>query len=488
MKNKIKQNYFFNVSYQLFALLVPLIVTPYLSHVLKVDGIGIYSFTYSIVSYFILFAALGSSNFGIKTIGSLQDNIKKRTIEFWNIFLFRLFSSLIFLIFYFIYVFIFSSNKLISCIQALYLIGLIFDISWFYQGLEDFKIVSIRNFIVKIVNVILIFIFVKSKNDLWIYVFLLSSMTLLGNLTMWLTLKKYLTKVFFNEINPISNVKEIFLLFIPTIAIQLFSVLDKSMIGFITSSNIQNGLYEQAEKIVKMALMLITTLSTVKIPAVAREYKNGNIDKVKSLLYSSFVFNGFLGFSLMFGLIGISKLFVPVFFGYDFIDVIPILCVLSFLFVEISNNYTIGSQFLVAIGKQNIYTKHLIIGGLFNFLLNLILINKFAALGAAIASVIGEFVILLLNYNFLFSEKIFNFSKILSLNIKYFISGFIMCIILLYLTTFFKFNWFSLFLIICLGVFIYIFLLFILKDEYILTLLRKIKDGFYEKSCNFNNK
>ena len=165
MKQSSKVNYLFNVSYQVFALLVPLITTPYLSRVLGADGIGTYSYTYSIAKYFWLASVIGISTLGTKTIGIWQESKEKRSDEFWNILSLKAVLSTVMLISYFIYVVFAAKNKTIAALQSIYLFGAAIDISWFYQGMEDFKKISIRNFITKILSVICIFLFVKNKND-----------------------------------------------------------------------------------------------------------------------------------------------------------------------------------------------------------------------------------------------------------------------------------------------------------------------------------
>lgn len=149
------------------ALIVPLITTPYISRVLRPSGIGVYSYTYSIVCYFTLCAILGTATYGNKKIGILQDNPIERTKKFWDIFLLRFITSSIALGIYIIYVCLFSSNKEIAFIQSFYILGVMFDISWFFQGMEDFKRIAIRNYIIKVVNVIIIFTFIHNYNDLW---------------------------------------------------------------------------------------------------------------------------------------------------------------------------------------------------------------------------------------------------------------------------------------------------------------------------------
>ena len=160
----VKKNYLFNTSYQILALIVPLITTPYVSRVLGAHGIGIYSYTFSIVSYFVLFSALGTSTYSNRNLGIVRDNINERTKFFWEIFSLRAILASISLVIYFTYVIVLSENKLIAALQGIYLIDVMFDITWFFQGMENFKIIAIRNYVIKLVNVILVIFIIHMSN------------------------------------------------------------------------------------------------------------------------------------------------------------------------------------------------------------------------------------------------------------------------------------------------------------------------------------
>ena len=273
MNKKIKINYIFNTSYQIFAIIVPLITTPYISRVLNAEGIGIYSYTYAIIKYFMIIAALGVGGYGVREIGKVQDDYEKRNIKFWNIFLFKFILSALMLISYILYVFLFANNKCIAYAQSFYLIHVMFDISWFFQGIEDFKKVTIRNFLIKILNIIFIFCFVKSESDLFLYVIGLSLFTTIGTMSMWVNINKYIDKPDLTKIKLFDDYKIILQMFFPTIAVQIFSIIDKTMIGLLSYSAVENGYYEQSLKIIDMSLTVITSLIAVMIPSIAKDFK-----------------------------------------------------------------------------------------------------------------------------------------------------------------------------------------------------------------------
>jgi len=291
MKKKIKKtksiklNYIYNVSYQILTLITPLITAPYLSRVLKVEGIGIYSYTASIVTYFVMFAALGTINYGNREISYLQNDRQNRSIVFWEIEFLSIGSVLCCLAAYSFFI-LFINHKYTSLflVQAFTIITVATDISWLLQGMEEFgKIVS-RNVVFKILNILFIFIFVKSPNDLLIYVGGLCLLELASNLSIWFYVPQYINRPNFKQLHPIRHLKPTIALFIPTIASTIYINLDKTMLNEITGSPIENGYYEQAFKIYKVALSVVTALGTVMLPRIGKCFSEGKTNEVKKLL------------------------------------------------------------------------------------------------------------------------------------------------------------------------------------------------------------
>lgn len=475
MKKSAKTNYIFNVSYQIFTIIVPIITTPYISRVLGAEGIGTNSYTYSIVRYFLILAALGTVSYGAKIIGINQDNKETRSIKFWELFLLRAILTTVMIILYYAYVVFLAGNKLIATLQGIYLLGVLFDISWLFQGMEDFKKISIRNFIIKIINIIYIFTFVKTASDLPKYVFGLALFTVLSSLVMWINLKKYITTVNIKKLKPFQHIKEVVELFIPTIATQFYAIIDKTMIGMFADSATENGYYEQAFKVVDMSVMMITTLGTILVPRVSKEFANKNLAAVKDYLRKSYKFVWLLGIGLMLGVTGIVNTFVPVFFGDGYDKVKILLPIFGLLYIPMGMNYMTGRQYLVATNQQNKYTKLLVIGGIVNILVNFLLIPKFLSIGGAIGSVTGEFCILFISTKYLTKTKQYDFKSFWKDIYKYCIAGVIMLIVLLCAQIIMPLNWIGLGTLILIGVIVYGVMLITLKDSMVLELLNNIK-------------
>ncbi len=299
-KVSMKKNYIYNVIYQISVIIIPLITTPYISRVLGANNIGIYSYTLSIVTFFSMFATLGVATYGQLEIATYRDNKEKRNKVFWEIVMARIITTIIIMIIYLIYILFQPKYKIIYLILLLNIIGGMVDISWYFQGLEMFKLTAIRNTLIKIVGTILIFVLVKNQNDLMKYCLILQGTYFIGNLSLWKYLKKEIKIVSLEWVNIVNHWKRSIIYFIPTVATSVYTVLDKSMIGWITNSEMQNGYYEQAHKIEQVLVAIVTSLGTVTMPRVAYLLKEKKEDNAKDIINSAIEFVIFLSVPMMF--------------------------------------------------------------------------------------------------------------------------------------------------------------------------------------------
>lgn len=388
-KKSIKKNYIYNLTYQILLLLTPLITTPYLSRVLEADGVGTVSFAESIVSYFTLFATLGITTFGQREISYVQDNKAKRTQVFWETKLLQVITSTCVLAVYVVFAFL-QGNRALYLILSFNILAVLVDVVWLLQGMEEFGRIVFRNIVFKILSIAYIFVAVKTKEDVIKYVFGIAFFLFLSNASLWPYVSKYVGKPNWNEVKPFRNISVVISLFIPTIAVQIYTVLDKTMIGLITQSSFENGYYEQAIKISKIVMTVVTSLGTVMIPRIGYHFGRGETEKVNSFMYRGYRFVWFLGIPLCFGLLGTASNFVPWFFGDGYEKVVSLLGILAFLILAIGINNVTGMQYLIPTKRQNLFTMTVLIGAGVNFVLNMVLIHFFQSIGAAIASVAAE--------------------------------------------------------------------------------------------------
>lgn len=477
--NKVVKNYLYNLSYQMLIIIVPLITTPYVSRVLGAKGVGTFSYTNSIVQYFILFGCVGLNLYGQREIAYVQHEKEKRDKVFWELVILRIITvSIALTVFCFTLA---SHGKYASVffIMCLDILASMVDISWLFQGIEDFKKIVVRNFIIKIVGVALIFLFVKTSDDLLLYVICHSATLFLGNLSMWAYIPKLVGKIKVKELEIKKHIRPTIILFLPQIATSVYTVLDKTMIGFLTGVEEEVAYYEQGQKIVKIVMTLVTSLGTVMMPRVANLFKLNEIEKVKNYLSKSFRFVFFLSFPMMFGLMAVSCNIVPWFFGSGYDKVVPNMMVIAPILVIIALSNIMGTQYLLPTGRQKEFTISVVTGCVVNFSLNLLLIPRFLSIGAAVATVIAETSVT--GVQVFFTRKDFKFGEIISSNNHYIISSLIMFIPTYLLAKYLPPSILNTFICVVVGGVIYVGLLFAMKDETLFEAVEKSKGKLLKK-------
>lgn len=469
MRKSVSKNYVYNLIYEIITLLVPLVTTPYISRVLGAEGIGTYSFTYNNAAYFTYFAALGTTVYARREIAYLQDDRHNRSQLFWEVIILRLATTIISTVGYLIF-WILNGRDSIVLVQGIYIIAIFFDITWLFQGIENFGAVVLRNIIIKAAGVAFIFLFIKQRSDLYLYIIESAVMPLIGSLILWSGVGRIVSKPDFHNLNIKRHLKGSIALFIPTIAAQVYLLLDKTMIGTISAGSAENGYYEQAQKIIRICWTFVTTFGTVMSPRLAYIFANKDRSEVRKQMRRSFRFVWFLSVPITFGLISITDNLVPWFFGDEFLSVKTLLYVFSWIVIPVGLNAITGNQYLVATKRQTWYTISVIVGAASNFVLNLILIPRFLSTGAAIASVIAELLIASVQINYIVIRlKELDFHDVTNGAFKYSISGIIMMAINLLISRFLPSTLLSTLLLVTLGAFIYLGTLLISKDEIVLT-------------------
>lgn len=479
--SNIKKNYILNTIFQIFNLLVPLVTTPYLSRVLGADGIGTNSFVSANAGYFCLIAALGIQTYGQREISCNQNNKEKRTKVFWEIVILGFISTIFSLVCYFVFAF-FHKDRELFYLYGIQVLTVMFDITWLYTGMENFSIPVKRNFIIKILSIICIFIFVRSKDDLWKYILICLLWNLLGNLLMWISIRKFVyLKISLG--GSLKHLKPIIGLFVPTIAIQIYTNMDKVMIGYLSDDLSHNGYYEQSMKLIRLLLTLVVSLSTVMIPKISNYFSENKIEEMKELIYKAFNFVLFLSIPCCLGISITIRDIIPWFFGegYDAVALLTIILAPQIIFVGL-NNIT-AYQCLIPRKLERVFTVTVSLGALLNFLGNIILIPQYGAVGAALSSTATELIVLVSELIYL--KKDINILAILRMCINYIISGSIMAIVVVVINKFLPSTFMGVLCTIAIGVGIYFICLLILKDGFlygpVFTQIKKIKKVFLKE-------
>ena len=249
----IKKNFAYSMLYQMLEIIVPFITAPYLARVLGADMVGVESYTNSVQAYFLLFAALGTQSYGAREISRSRDDIKQYSKLFWEIELMSIATSAAALAAWILLIGLSSTYRIFYLVMIPSILGSMLNITWFFNGLEKFKLTVIRNMLFRLAGVVFLFVFVREKSDVVIHVVILSLINLFSSVSLWIYIPKLTVKTQFRELTIARHFKQTLTYFIPTIATSVYTVLDKTLIGLITKSNTQNGFYEQAENVMRVA-------------------------------------------------------------------------------------------------------------------------------------------------------------------------------------------------------------------------------------------
>lgn len=392
--SNVKKNLLYNIAYQILILIIPLITVPYVSRVLGVENIGIYSYTYSIVYYFMLIAMLGINNYGNRTIAKSRENKEELSRNFLGIYSIQFTMSVVMIISYLIYISKFENKyTLIGYVQVIYLISNALDVNWFFWGIEKFKLTVTRNTIIKVLSLVCILLFVKNKSDLMLYTLILSSSNLISQLMLIYFLKKEIVLVKITKKDILKHIKPCLILFIPVIAVSLYKIMDKIMIGNL-SNIVEVGYYEQAEKIINIPIGIITALGTVMLPKISNLVQKNEENQIKKYIDKSVDFMMFLVFPITFGLIATADKIVLILLGNEFSKSIIIVQLLSITILFISFANIIRTQYLIPKEKDKIYIVSVSLGAILNLILNYIFIPKYASIGACIGTIFAEFIVM----------------------------------------------------------------------------------------------
>lgn len=471
---RVAKNYLYNASYQIINLILPLVTAHYLSRALGEKAVGINAFTYSIVSYFLLLALLGIDVYGRKLIAEKRDSLKTRSESFWQIFYFHLVSTSIAIILYLIFVYFFGGDvKHYLYLQSIILVASIFDISWFFIGLEDFRKTVLRNIFVRLIMVAAIFIFIQSPKDLWLLIVLTGVTNLIGNLSLWPYLRNIISKPRLADFDFFRHIKPSLLLFIPNVATQIYLQFNKTLLGLLGDFN-QVGLFNYPDQFTRITLALVTATGAVMLPNVAHKFAQGDHLGIISSLKKSMNFVIFLSILLAGGLF----ITAPAFFGWllppNFSPSIEILQVLTPILILIGISNVLGFQFMVPTNRTRPFTISVIVGAVVNLVVNILLIPNFQAIGTAIATVLAELAVLITQL--ILIRKEVDLKSLFSQSYKYLVAGLIMVVITIILPEISNSNLLQLVVQAVIATVIYLVVLFVLRAPIIVFTKDLIKN------------
>ena len=399
-----KKNAAYNVAYRMFSVFLPLVTAPYLSRTVGTDGVGLYSGAWAISEIFCLIGMLGLNDYGVRTIAQVRDDREKLDRTFSAVWQMQLLVAGTTLLFWFGYVFLVAgAEKTIALHLTMMSISCLCSFDWCLMGLDQFKPIALRNTFVKLAAAACVFIFVKNKDDLWIYGFVWSLATLLGNLMSAATLRGRVSYRRVPVREALKHLKPCAVLFISVMAVSIYRKMDKVMVYNIAGAD-ENGLYENAEKIIYCLSGFISAIGTVMMPKISHMWKKGEKEKISRHIDRSMELILCMVSALAFGLAAVADRFAPLFYGEDFRYSGTLMIPLAFTLIMIGFANVIRTQVVLPQERDHIFIKSVCAGAVINLIANACLIPSMKSMGAVAGTLLAEMTVPTVQYLILRKE------------------------------------------------------------------------------------
>ncbi|GCF93304.1 hypothetical protein NRIC_11950 [Enterococcus florum] len=429
MKN-VAKNFMYQTVFQLTKIILPIVTIPIVSNALGPVGIGVYNYTYSIAQYFVLLAGLGVTIYGNREVALVWKKSKKSTsIVFCEIFVFKMIISSIVLIMYFVLSF-FVDNKGVFLSQIFVILAVMFDISWFFMGIEDFRKTSMVNLIVQLFSFVFIILLVKDEKDVVVYTLIQSLGIMLSQLLVWVYIRKHIKFVKVNIRKCLQHIKGSIDYFIPQVAIMLYTNLNKTILGFYLGA-VAVGYYANSLQLNTVFITIITTLDLVLLPHMTSLFASKESSKIVRMMEKTINLQLFISIPTMFGMLIVYDKLVPWFFGSKFLFINKIIPLFSILIVVIPLGMSISRQYLMPVGRVKEYNKSVLLGAGINILLNAFLLPLFGFFGVVFANIFAELFVTIVRVRSFLKSTDFKF------NVKNIISYTMAALIMFFLTRLF---------------------------------------------------
>ena len=390
MASSTRENAMYNVAYRLFSVLLPLVTAPYLSRTVGREGVGLYSLAWSISYIFCLIGMLGLNDYGVRAIARVRDDRDKLDETFSAIWQMQLLVAGLVLIAWFGYVFLAAGKERnISLHLTLMSVSCLVSFDWCLMGLDIFRPIALRNTFVKCAAAVCVFLFVKKPDDLWIYAFVWSLSTLLGNLSCVTSLRG---KVRYRRVplqKSLKHLKPCAVLFISVMAVNIYRTMDKVMVSHLAGI-VQNGLYENAEKIIYCLSGFISAIGTVMMPKISHMQEKGETEAIRVHIDQSMEMILCMVSAMAFGVAAAADRFAPLFYGKEFTESGTLMAPLAFTLIMIGFANVIRTQWVLPQGRDEIFVKSVCAGAVVNLIVNALLIPRMQAMGAVIGTLLAE--------------------------------------------------------------------------------------------------
>lgn len=381
MQNKVKSNIIYQLLYQTLVVAFPIIVTPIVSRALGKEYLGIYSYTYSIAYYFSLFAALGIFTYGTRIIAYNREDKEKLSSSFWELYSIQIVLSILTSLVYVIYAVTLGKVYMSTALcQGTTILMTMVDITWYFQGVEEFKTMVIRNAFIKILSLVLIVLLVKNPGSINAYVLILNLSSVVGQFIIWPSAIKVVGKPRFTFNNFKEHMPFALKLFVPLLALNASILVDKVMLGVLSSMG-NVGYYENIDRIIKMPVGLALAAITVLFSRAAYNESHGKVEENKETIYKTINILWMLSFPIALGLVAVADKLVPWYLGDDFIPCGNFLKCLAFVVPLLVTESVLRLQYFVPKGEDRTYINGVVIGTVINLVINAMTIKSYGVYG-----------------------------------------------------------------------------------------------------------
>lgn len=474
MNKKSAYNFLYQSLYQLTLIILPIITIPIVSRALGPSGIGTWNYVNSIVNYFVLIGGLGLVNYGVREISLVRKDKFQLSKKFWELEFFNIFFSGITLIIFILFSFL-VKYKMLFLTQSFTILSVLFDITWFFGGLEDFKKITFSNIFIKLISFVLIVLLIKKPQDIYMY-FLIQSLSILasrGVLWFFLYDKIKFVKVKIKDV--LQHLLPALNFFLAKVGSTIFSNLNKTILGLTATMHVV-GIYSNSLTMVMMATSLVNSLNIVMIPRMSDLNKRDE-KKMVSTLVETVHFQFYLTIAIMFGIIATNSKMITWFFGSEFNQMISVVPFQAISIVLQTFYGAVSSQYLIPKNQMKSYNLSILIGALVSFFIDILLIPKIGIFGAVAGNLLGQFTVASIRAILLIKRTTFKF-KIVEI-LKYIISGILMWGIIYIFTNQMSASPLVTLLQVIIGVATYVLISIILKTEVAINAIKLVKRRGY---------
>lgn len=471
-EKSLTKNSIYNVIYKSLNVVFPLVTSMYVSRVLLSDGVGRVASAKNLVTYFTLLAALGLPTYGTKKIAELRNEPNLLSKTFSELYLINLISTTICTIWYFSIVLsvnTYKSDFMLYAIVGLQVVLNVFNIDWFYQGIEEYGYIMIRSLAVKIISFIFIIVFVRNQSD-YLYYALASVLGVAFNYIMNVIHLRKIIRFTFKGLNLKRHIKYLLILFSTGIAVEIYTLSDITMLTIMTDKNCV-GYYSNAINGIKTIKEMIVAICAVFLPRLSFHYAQGEKETFINLANKGIKILLFFSIPAAVGCFILADKMVLLLFGKGFVKAILTVRILAMSIITVGLSNYIGYQILIIIGKEKMMLYISSFGAVLNIVMNYFLISLLQHNGAATASMLTEVIVCcfyICAYN-----KYIGFQWLPKYVFRIVISTLLMSISINFIMLINSTIIISCLISVCVGVCIYLISSLILKNEIAVLLWKK---------------